>query len=183
MRNFVAILIATWFGAGLIPPIITKSFASYYGTLFGLLSCYGVLKLASGFTFPENLIVYVLTTFLVYLLGKHSIPKASRLLEPWILLHHSHRPENKMKYDQYEIVVDEVFGTMVSCWPLAVFNVNSAFILILVFVLFRLFDGLKLPPACFFDAKSDYISVMIDDFVAAIYTSIFLLIFIKWGHS
>ena len=69
--------------------------------------------------------------------------------------------------DPKEIVIDEFIGQSI---PL-LFCENNIFLIILSFLLFRLFDITKPWPASYFDLKiKNSIGVIMDDIVAGIYT-------------
>jgi phosphatidylglycerophosphatase A len=69
--------------------------------------------------------------------------------------------------DPKEIVIDEFIGQSI---PL-LFCENNIFLIILSFLLFRLFDITKPWPASYFDLKiKNSIGVIMDDVIAGIYT-------------
>ena len=75
--------------------------------------------------------------------------------------------------DPKEIVVDELIGQSI---PLLICG-NNFFLIILSFLLFRLFDISKPWPASYFDLKiKNATGVIMDDIIAGIYT--FLIIYI-----
>ena len=75
--------------------------------------------------------------------------------------------------DPKEIVVDELIGQSI---PLLICE-NNFFLIILSFLLFRLFDISKPWPASYFDLKiKNATGVIMDDIIAGIYT--FLIIYL-----
>ena len=75
--------------------------------------------------------------------------------------------------DPKEIVVDELVGQSI---PLLICG-NNFFLIILSFLLFRLFDISKPWPASYFDLKiKNATGVIMDDIIAGIYT--FLIIYL-----
>jgi len=168
MKNKIAIFIATWFYSGLIPFIIPGAMAGTYASLFTLPLCYFLLFLADSTT----AFAYWGVVFLVFILGLWSIPKAEAVLGPrldW---------QGKIKrHDQNQIVIDEAFGMLLSCFPFILLKPQSLFLgFILAFFLFRFFDAVKVPPISFFDRMENAAGVMLDDLVAAIYTALVLLL-------
>lgn len=72
--------------------------------------------------------------------------------------------------DAKQIVIDEFAGLLV-----AFLFVPRDFVFIVVgFILFRLFDIIKIPPANKLEKKSGSLAVVGDDLVAGIYTNLFL---------
>lgn len=166
MKNRLAVLLGTWFYSGLIPPVIITGMAGTYGSLFSVPLCYVLLVVASkGMVIP-----YYLTVGTVFLLGLWSVPRAELALGPrtdW-------RGKTKAR-DQNQIVIDETFGMLVTCYPLILMGVFPHwFSLGLVFALFRFFDIVKVPPTRFFDNMKNAFGVMFDDFVAAVYAGVVL---------
>ena len=169
MRNKIAMLIATWFYSGLIPPIILKGMAGTYGSFFSIPLCYLLLKTEQGVWLS-----YEAVTILILLLGLWCVPKAEILLgakTDW---------KNKTKtHDQNQIVIDETFGMLITCYPLTLINFNSCCLVFgIAFALFRFFDIIKVPPAKYFDKMENALGVMFDDLVAGIYSAIVLSILI-----
>jgi phosphatidylglycerophosphatase A len=80
--------------------------------------------------------------------------------------------------DAQMIVIDEACGMMLSLF-LVPYNV---WIMILGFVLFRVFDILKPPPARAIEKFSGSFGVMFDDIIAAIYTNFILQIVTRVFH-
>lgn len=72
--------------------------------------------------------------------------------------------------DSPKIVIDEVCG-MLLCFLFVPFNVIN---LLVGFVLFRIFDIVKIPPARKIEKIKGGLGIMLDDIVAAFYTNICL---------
>lgn len=181
MKKIIAVVVATWFGTGFIPPIITKGFAGTWGTLFSIPFCYLLVSITPDIPTGWRFALYALAAALVYLIGISTIPTASQAITPWIRKHRPRRPRSKIAHDQYEIVIDETFGLLVSCWPLVVCTYDNPWMaFIAAFVLFRIFDGTKPYPAKVLDQQQSAHGVMLDDFVAGVYTSICLIILANW---
>lgn len=164
-RCLVYRIIATWFFSGLIPPIILKGMAGTYGSLCSLPLCYLALWVTDGSTLYYSGIVVA-----VFIIGCWSIPDTEEWLGPvrdW---------KGKVKeHDQNQIVVDEVLGMLVACFPMIFVSPHRLWLaLTLAFVLFRFFDIVKVPPTRFFDRMSNAYGVMLDDVVAGIYSAILL---------
>jgi len=170
VENKIAVFVATWCYSGLIPPVILTGMAGTYGSFFSIPLCCLALLLARQGWWP----LYCVILILVLLLGFWSVPKAEAALGPktdW---------RGKIKiHDQNQIVIDETFGMLVTCCPLAMVGFNS-YLLVLgsAFALFRFFDIVKIPPATFFDKMKNAWGVMFDDFVAGIYAAIVLLLLV-----
>ncbi len=163
MRRFFALVVATWFGSGLIPPIILKGMAGTYGSLAALPICYLALLWlgATG---------YIILTLAVFLVGVWSIPIAEIALGPrkdW----RGHAKD----HDQNEIVIDEVIGMLITCMPLLWIRHDSWVAYPVAFGLFRLFDITKPQPIGFFDRMQSATGVMLDDVVAGVYAAVALV--------
>ena len=77
--------------------------------------------------------------------------------------------------DPKEIVIDEFIGQSI---PLLLCE-NNFFLIILSFLLFRLFDITKLWPASYFDLKvKNANGVLMDDIIAGLYTFFFIYLWI-----
>jgi len=169
IKNKIALLIATWFYSGLIPPVILKGMAGTYGSFFSIPLCYLLL-----ITEQKIGLSYGFVTILIFLLGLWCVSKAEISLGPrtdW---------KNKTKSrDQNQIVIDETFGVLITCYPLTLINFNSYWLVLgIAFVLFRFFDIVKVPPTKYFDNMKNAFGVMFDDFVAGIYSAIMLTILV-----
>jgi phosphatidylglycerophosphatase A len=166
LKNKIAVLVATWFYSGLIPPIILKGMAGTYGSLFSIPLVWAALWM-SGHT--SNL-MYLLVYLAVLGLGIWSVPIAEVKLgeqTDW-------KGKTKTR-DQNQIVIDETFGMLVTCSFLS-FDHLSIWQLLIGFGFFRLFDIIKVWPTKFFDKMKTAEGVMLDDFVAGVYACICLQI-------
>jgi len=118
------------------------------GSLAGLL-IYCVVK--------DKLPVYAFSLVFLFALGILFSTEAEKIYK---------RKDAKM------IVIDEVFGMMLSLF-LVPYNI---WIVILGFILFRVFDITKPPPAKRIEKFSGSFGIMFDDIIAAIYTNFILQI-------
>ncbi len=169
MKNRTAVLIATWFYSGLIRPIGLQSMAGTYGSFFSIPFC-----LLALFFSHSSILYFFVILILIYLIGLWSIPITEKELGTRI----DWRGQAKTK-DQNQIVIDEVLGMLVSCLPLIIFKVDYNWKVIpLIFVLFRFFDIIKIPPTRFFDRMKNAHGVLLDDFIAGVYAAICLSIFL-----
>jgi phosphatidylglycerophosphatase A len=83
------------------------------------------------------------------------------------------------KKDPDEVVLDEALGY----WISVLFHPFNWYMVLLAFVLFRIFDILKPYPARRLQQLNGGIGIMIDDWIAGIYTNLTLLIIvlISWA--
>ncbi len=169
MKNKIVVLIATWFYSGLIPPVILKGMAGTYGSFFSIPLCYLLLITKQG-----TGLFYGVAMMLILFLGLWCVPKAEILLGPRIDW------KNKTKTrDQNQIVIDETFGMLTTCYPLTLIDFNSYWLVLgIAFALFRFFDIVKISPIKYFDNMKNACGVMFDDFVAGIYAAIVLSILV-----
>ena len=158
MRRLLALMAATWFGSGLIPPIVRKGMAGTYGSAAALPLCYFALSLPP--------VGYGLLTFVLFLVGVWSVPHAEKALGPRMDWHGVVKT-----HDQNQIVVDEVVGMLITCMPLLWLRNYPNLSLLAAFLLFRFFDLVKPWPAGYFDRKENASGVMIDDVFAGAYAA------------
>lgn len=118
------------------------------GSLAGLL-IYFVVK--------DKLPVYIFSIIFTFALGILFSSEAERIYK---------------RKDAEMIVIDEACGMMLSLFLVP----YSLWIIILGFILFRVFDILKPPPAKAIEKFSGSFGVMFDDIIAAIYTNAILQI-------
>ena len=165
MKNKSALTVATWFKSGLIPPPkFMSGMAGTYGSFFTLPLCWLVLW-AGKLGLPS---FHFFIIAVIFTLGIWSIPWAEIMLGPRI----DWRGKTKTR-DQNQIVIDEVFGMLVTCYPLQLIEFKSYWIaLTLTFVFFRFFDIVKVPPIQLFDDIKNEWGVMLDDFMAGFYAAI-----------
>lgn len=70
--------------------------------------------------------------------------------------------------DPSQVVLDEVLGMSVAIFLLP----HNPVSYVSAFLLFRIFDVVKIPPANFFDKMEKPIGIMLDDVVAGIYSNL-----------
>ncbi len=124
------------------------------GSLGGLL-LYFVVK--------DKLLVYAFSVLFIFLLGMMFSAEAERIYK---------------RKDAQMIVIDEACGMMLSLF-LVPYNF---WIMILGFILFRIFDIIKPPPAKAIEKFSGAFGVMFDDIIAAIYTNFILQVVCRIFH-
>jgi phosphatidylglycerophosphatase A len=124
------------------------------GSLAGLL-IYFVVK--------DKLPVYTFSVLFLFALGMLFSSEAERIYR---------------RKDAQMIVIDEACGMMLSLF-LVPYNL---WIAILGFVLFRVFDILKPPPAKRIEKFSGAFGIMFDDIIAAIYTNFILQVICRIFH-
>jgi len=116
------------------------------GSLAGLI-IYLVVK--------DKLPIYAVSLLLLFILGMLFSSEAERIYK---------------RKDAQMIVIDEACGMMLSLFLVP----YSLWIMILGFVLFRVFDIIKPPPARAIEKFSGAFGIMFDDIIAAIYTNFIL---------
>lgn len=166
MKKKIAVLIATWFYAGLIPPVIFRGMAGTYGSFFSIPFVWAVLYLSPW--------LYFVVLCLIYNVGIWSVPITEHILGPrtdW-------KGKTKTR-DQNQIVIDETFGMLVTCAFLSPTHPSICLLLLVGFGFFRLFDIIKPWPTKYFDRMETEDGVMLDDLVAGVYALICLQ-FIIW---
>jgi Phosphatidylglycerophosphatase A and related proteins len=107
------------------------------------------------FAVKDKLPIYIFALLFVFVLGMLFSSEAERIYK---------------RKDARMIVIDEACGMLLSLF-LVPYNV---WIAILGFVLFRVFDIIKPPPARAIEKFSGAFGVMFDDIIAAIYTNFIL---------
>jgi len=167
LKKKLAVIIATWFYSGLIPPIILKGMAGTYGSFFSIPFVWAVLYL-TNYSSPG---VYFVVLWLMYFVGIWSVPIAEHALGPrtdW---------KGKIKTrDQNQIVIDEMVGMLFTCAFLSPTHPSIWLLLLIGFGFFRLFDITKPWPTKYFDRMETPEGVMQDDVIAGIYAYICLQI-------
>lgn len=176
----ISLLLATWFGSGFIRPVLLKSMAGTYGSLFALPLCWLAIEIGSTW-------IHILFCYVILYIGIYTIPFAEKFFGSRI----NWRDESRDR-DQPQIVIDEVLGMLVTHFPLLFVQEVHWYHYAVAFALFRFFDIVKLWPASFFEEKvEDEYGVMYDDFFAGIHSAIVLQIFIwimaietfAWWHT
>lgn len=174
----LAVFIATWGYSGFIPPVFFRGMAGTYGSFFSLPLVIGVLYLSkktAGLGGPDWFSnVYVLSMIYVYVLGMLTVSLAEKVIGPRKDWH----GKEKVR-DQNQIVIDEVFGMLVTCYPIMLipvelFSASGALLIFLGFLFFRFFDIVKVYPTKIFDRQHSAFGVMMDDWMAGIYASVLL---------
>ena len=123
------------------------------GTFLGFLIFWAV---------KDHFYIYGLVLILILLLGFIFIPQAEKIFQ---------------KKDDTKIVLDEIFGILFCFWGIVFVDITLA---IVGFLLFRLLDILKPPPARGIEKLSGATGVMLDDLVAAGYTNLILRLILKF---
>jgi phosphatidylglycerophosphatase A len=176
-KQKLAVLLATWFGSGLIPPVFFKGMGGTYGSFFSIPLCLGLLAVVRHdfwFTAGGHGIIYALAVVACLFAGIWAVPIAEAWLGPRKDWHGKVRT-----HDHNQIVIDETFGMLVSCWPLVYMPLPNGFCLwhfALAFGLFRLFDITKPWGVLYFDKRADALGVMMDDGVAGAYAAVWMVI-------
>jgi phosphatidylglycerophosphatase A len=174
MKEKIAVVIATWFYTGLIPPVLLKGMAGTYGSLFSLPLCW----LLINFYWREPVVgmwCYFVAFLAVLITGLWSVPIAESTLgaqTDW--------QGKQRKHDQNQIVIDEVWGMLIACYPIAILHPRRIVLVFLIaFGLFRFFDTVKPWPAGYFDRLNSAFGVMMDDLAAGVWAAIGVAIFIS----
>ncbi|MEA3369612.1 MAG: phosphatidylglycerophosphatase A [Candidatus Ratteibacteria bacterium] len=123
------------------------------GTLLGFIIFWGV---------KNNLYIYGLVLILIVLLGFIFISQAEKIFR---------------RKDDTKIVLDEIFGILFCFWGIGFVDVPLA---VVGFLLFRLLDILKPPPARSCEKLHGAAGVMLDDLAAAGYTNLILRLMLKF---
>jgi phosphatidylglycerophosphatase A len=103
-------------------------------------------------------------------------------------------------HDSSEIVIDEIIGLWIAFLPFsamlsmpsifgqravdlmpapeeaAILSQNAIAWGVIIFVIFRFFDMTKIWPASYYDKKSDFMSIIMDDVVAGFYTALVMIL-------
>lgn len=124
------------------------------GSLAGLL-IYFVVK--------DRFLIYAFSLLFLFMLGVIFSSEAERIYK---------------RKDAQMIVIDEACGMMLSMFLIP----YNLWIMLLGFILFRIFDILKPPPARAIEKFAGAFGVMFDDIIAAIYTNLILQIITRLCH-
>lgn len=76
------------------------------------------------------------------------------------------------------IVIDEIAGILITFFLVPV---SSVWVAVLGFLLFRLFDISKLPPARQLERLPEGLGIMADDWAAAVYANLVLHLIVSWS--
>ena len=169
--------IATWFGSGLLSGFL-KIGGGTWGSLATLPICWVFLKMASHSSIINAFIAWFVIQAIFLFAGIVSIPISEKILgarRNWKGV--------EVKHDHNQIDIDEVWGMFVTIVPMLFCEVQSLpLTLFIAFLLFRLFDIIKLWPANRLDQWESEWGVMLDDGVAALQSAFFLTLFIRLLH-
>ena len=158
-------LYVSLFGLGFVP------FASgTIGSLAGIVLWFTLKEIISPWTM-------ILAIVLIFLLS-------------WAITEIYLKKGNK-EHDPSEIIIDEVIGQWVSLTPLLYFEStedpvinNQFYVLVLTsFLLFRFFDIFKPWPISIIDRQKNSFSVLFDDVLAGLLTSICITAYILWIYQ
>ena len=151
-KNKIAILCATWLGSGYLKPA-----SGTWGTL-------AAFPLALICTLYGSLGTIALVSVLLFILGLWSAHIYEMVTE---------------RHDCKHVVIDEACGIMIAATPILIDP--SYWVIIGSFVLFRLFDALKIGLVGWCDKNiHGSFGVMIDDVVAGFLTAITLMGVLLW---
>jgi phosphatidylglycerophosphatase A len=89
----------------------------------------------------------------------------------------SARMEKTLGHDPAQVTIDEVVGMWISLLLVP----KSLPVALVAFVLFRIFDVVKPPPARIFDRLRGGAGIMLDDVVAGIYANVILRVLLAFG--
>lgn len=92
----------------------------------------------------------------------------------------SNRMMQRYGEDPSVVVIDEVIGVWISLFIISMFGYNNIILVsVLSFVTFRVFDILKVFPGNYFDKMNSGLGIMMDDFVAGVYSGFVSVLLIK----
>lgn len=155
--DFIAVFIATGFGAGFIP------FApGTWGSIVGLLIAYGLIAaFGSDTLFLQN--VLISAGLVSAALGVWASGRAEKIFD---------------RKDASQIVIDEVFGQIISFVFIAPYLAESGeswrWWMVAGFALFRAFDIFKPYPINRLQGLQGGLGVMMDDALAGVYAAVTL---------
>lgn len=147
----------------------------YFGTFGSLISlpvCYFAIWLFhSGIAMGP--LLYSMILILVFWAGVWSVPIAEKELGPM-----KDPFGNERLHDHNQIGIDETLGMLISTIPLLFLTQIFWWHYAAVFVVFRIFDILKIWPAKYFDRMQNAWGVMLDDAVSGTYSAICIALLI-----
>ena len=152
MKNFTKIFVSIFF-IGYI-----KFASGTWGSLISLLILFPIIKFSS-----LNFLAFIVIFFVLFFISNFFINYFSSFSN---------------SHDSKYIVIDELLGifTILIFYDF-VFIYNNVLTLTLIFLIFRLFDIIKIFPANYIDKKfKNGYGVMLDDIIAGIYTILTLKI-------
>lgn len=144
MRDKTALILATWFGSGLLKPA-----PGTWGSL-------AALPFAYALSLVNDAVVFAIAIALVFAIGL------------WASAIYSARTQ---KQDASEIVIDEVVGQWIALWPWLFLAQGVIWGYVTAFALFRFFDIVKPWPVSLADRRHDAWGVMLDDVIAGLLAS------------
>jgi len=136
------------------------------GSIFGVLFFYFCYNF-----FSKNYMLFFLFIFLIFIISWH-------YTYVYVLKNRIHDPS--------EVIIDEFLGQLISLTPILFLNifklekVNFFELMVLSFLLFRFFDILKPWPIYIVDKLRTSLSILLDDVIAGIFSSIILFIYLLW---
>jgi phosphatidylglycerophosphatase A len=146
-----------------------KKFSIFVSTLFGT----GYFPFAPGTV--GTLLAFLLYLFLPLNFEKINFTEAFVIIMLFGLsIPLISKAEEKLGHDDKKIVIDELFGYLVS----VLFFEKKLIILILAFVFFRIFDIFKPEPVNSLQKLPRGLGVMMDDIFAGIYANVLIRIII-----
>jgi phosphatidylglycerophosphatase A len=160
--DFIAVFIATGFGAGFIP------FApGTWGSIVGLLIAYGVIEVFGSDTLLlQN--VLIIAGLICAALGVWASNRAEKIFD---------------RKDASQIVIDEVFGQIISFVFIATYltglGASWRWWMVAGFALFRAFDIFKPYPINRLQGLPGGLGVMMDDALAGVYAAVALSLLLK----
>lgn len=151
-RNSGAFLIATWFGCGYAP--IAPGTAGSLGGLAIAIVLHYTLHLGAG---SERLLLFVLTAILLApgIWSAGVVERETNTIDPHI------------------VVVDEVLGQWITLLGAATFNWK---VWLVAFLLFRLLDIWKPPPARQFERLPGGWGIVADDVMSGVYGALAIFV-------
>jgi phosphatidylglycerophosphatase A len=157
VADLIAVFVATGFGAGFIP-----FGPGTWGSILGLLIAYGLIAaFGADLVFLQNILIVAGLVFAG--LGIWASDRAEKIFD---------------RKDASQIVIDEVFGQIVSFVFIAPYlaglGANWRWWMIAGFGLFRAFDIFKPYPINRLQGLSGGIGVMMDDALAGVYAAVVL---------
>jgi len=180
MKKPLGFWVATWFGSGLLKDRLRIG-GGTWGSLAAIPFCFAGIYLIKNTSIGT---ILILTWFFnlasVFVCGIFSVPVAEKMLgqrKNW--------RGKLVKHDQSQIVIDEVWGMMITSTPLLFIQLHHSYwiAMTMVLVLFRIFDVVKLWPANAFDHWENPYGVMLDDGAAGVYAAVVLTCIQKWIHQ
>ena len=138
----------------------------------------GYIKIIPG-TFASLFSIFFLFPFFYYKIFNILLLLLIFIITNLISLYCIYQFSNQTKsHDSKKIVIDEFLGIyLIFFFYERIYLINNFFTCILIFILFRFFDISKLFPANIIDKKMlNPAGVILDDYIASIYTIITLLL-------